>query len=126
MLHTGTRHSRPLRSGAGWWAWLFQRLTGVALVGYLFLHIGVISTALAGEGTFDAVLRVLQRPVFVVLDLALLATVLYHTLNGIRVVLLDLGLGIRQQGGLFWGSVALTVVATAAATYFSLPLVFRG
>ncbi len=125
LLHSG--HSRDRYSGTrtGWWAWFLQRLTGVALVGYLFLHIGVISTGQAGADTFDGVLAVLQTPAFVVLDLWLLAAVLYHGLNGLRVVLLDLGIGIRRQAELFWASLVLTAMATAAATYFSLPLIFR-
>jgi succinate dehydrogenase / fumarate reductase cytochrome b subunit len=124
LLHTGPSRDRHSGTHAGWWAWLLQRVTGVALVGYLFLHVALISTGQAGADTFDDVLKVLQTPVFVALDLLLLAAVLYHGLNGLRVVLLDLGIGIRRQAALFWACLALTLVTTGAATYFSFPLIF--
>ena len=122
LLHPQTRAPR---TGVGWWAWLLQRVTGVALVGYLFLHIGTISTALGGEDTFDPVLKVLQTPPFVILDLGLLATVLYHTLNGFRVILMDLGIGIKVHGALFWASLTITLAVLGVATYFSVPLITR-
>lgn len=95
------------------------------MVGYLFLHIAVISTARAGEDAFDSVLILLQTPFFVVLDLFLIAAVLYHALNGVRVLLFDLGIGLNQQAGLFWVCMVLTTILTGLAGYFSLPLIFR-
>lgn len=124
-LHSSVQRRRYTQTRIGWWAWLFQRVSGLALVGYLFLHIAVISTALGGADTFDSVLKMLQRPIFVVLDLGLVATVLYHSLNGLRVVLFDVGLGIRQQAALFWACVVVTGATMAVATYFSLPLILR-
>ncbi len=125
LLHSSSPRARYTATRAGWWAWFLQRLTGVSLVGYLFLHIAVISTAGAGADTFDGVLIVLQKPFFVVLDLLLVAAVLYHALNGLRVVLFDLGVGIKQQAQLVWVCLILTTVTTGVATYFSLPLIFR-
>ena len=124
-LHGGASLDRNAGTRAGWWAWFLQRLTGVALVGYLFLHILVISTVQAGQDAFDSVLIVLQKPFFVVLDLFLIAAVVYHALNGVRVILFDLGIGLKQQAGLFWVCMVLTTILTLVAGYFSLPLIFR-
>lgn len=124
-LHAGTSLDRNGGTRAGWWAWFLQRLTGVALVGYLFLHILVISTVQAGQDAFDSVLIVLQKPFFVVLDLFLIAAVVYHALNGVRVLLFDLGIGLKQQAGLFWVCMVLTTILTLVVGYFSLPLIFR-
>ena len=124
-LHRGASLDRNAGTRAGWWAWFLQRLTGVALVGYLFLHILVISTVQAGQDAFDSVLIVLQKPFFVVLDLLLIAAVVYHALNGVRVLLFDLGIGLKRQAGLFWVCMVLTTILTLVAGYFSLPLIFR-
>ncbi len=124
-LHRGASLDRNAGTRAGWWAWFLQRLTGVALVGYLFLHILVISTVQAGQDAFDSVLIVLQKPFFVVLDLFLIAAVVYHALNGVRVLLFDLGIGLKRQAGLFWVCMVLTTILTLVAGYFSLPLIFR-
>ena len=123
---SGLSRDRLSGSRAGWWAWLLQRVTGLGLVIYLFLHIGVISTVQLGADTFDDVLAVLQTPFFVVLDLMLATAILYHGLNGIRVVLIDLGIGIKRQVELFWACLVLTTLTMVAVTYFSLPLITRG
>ena len=104
---------------------MLQRITGLGLVFYLFVHIMVISAALAGAETFDDVLTVLQLPVFVVLDLFLAAAVLYHGLNGLRVILIDLGVGVTRQAELFWACLVVTATTMAFVTYFSFPLITR-
>ena len=63
------------------------------------------SSLLRGQQAFDAMLTLLMRhPVFEVLDTLLLGAVLYHSLNGIRILLFDLGVGIgvKSQKVLFW------------------------
>ena len=90
------------RSGLGMWIFILHRITGLALIFYLLMHIMVISTSLKGPETFNKLLAVLTSPPFVVLDLLLLAAILFHAFNGIRILLFDLGIGIRQQKLIFW------------------------
>ena len=123
---SGLSRDRLSGSRAGWWAWLLQRVTGLGLVLYIFLHIGVISTAQLGADTFDDVLALLQTPIFVVLDLLLATAVLYHGLNGVRVIVIDLGIGVSRQAELFCVCLVLTALTMATVTYFSLPLIVRG
>ena len=125
MLHTSVGRDSHTLTHTGRWAWLLQRVSGVLLVAYLFLHIAVISTSRSGEEGFDSALRVVQHPVLAALDIVLIAIVLYHAFNGVRVILFDLGIGIGQQAALFWASVTLTVAGTAIAAYLSIPLIVR-
>lgn len=115
----------PANYRIGMWAWLLQRITGVALVFYLFLHIWVISFSAVGDKglDFDRALALLQTPFFIALDLLLLAAVLYHALNGIRILAFDLGIGIRAQAVLFWALMAVGVVALALGFYVLLPFI---
>jgi succinate dehydrogenase / fumarate reductase cytochrome b subunit len=76
---------------AGFIAWLLHRITGVALALYLMTHIWVISNLAQGPAAFDATMKFLHGFVFRLLEVGLLATVLFHTLNGVRIVLLDYG-----------------------------------
>ena len=87
----------------GMWGWLLQRLTGLGLVFYLFMHIWVISysAVVNGKLAFDSMLQTLQSPFFIAIDLVLVATVFFHGLNGIRILLFDLGIGIRSQKTIF-------------------------
>lgn len=116
-------HPTEMRTGT--WAWLLHRISGLGLVFYLFLHIWVISSSTQGEAAFDRLLAALQTPLFVVLDLGLLAAVLFHGLNGIRIILFDVGVGVRPQKALFWGVMAFAVLVFLVASYVSLPLIFR-
>jgi succinate dehydrogenase / fumarate reductase cytochrome b subunit len=111
-----------LWKGAGMWAWLFHRVSGLVLALYLFAHIWVISRGAAGGAdAFDSMFETLESPLFIVLDLALLAAVVYHAFNGIRVILFDLGIAIRQQKSL-WRVVigaSVAVIAVFAVISFS-------
>ncbi len=114
----------PFRIKAGMWAWILHRVTGLVIVFYLVLHILVISSVLWGPGTFDATMDALRRPVFAAGELMLVGAGLYHGLNGIRIILFDLGVGIRQQKAFFAGVLALSVVGFAWAAKVFWPLIF--
>ncbi|MNR35988.1 Succinate dehydrogenase/Fumarate reductase transmembrane subunit [compost metagenome] len=55
-----------------------------------------------GEDAFQGVFQVLfHNPVFLFFDLLILAGVIIHSLNGIRLVLLDMGFLVKRQKELF-------------------------
>jgi succinate dehydrogenase / fumarate reductase cytochrome b subunit len=101
-------------------AWLLHRLSGLALSGYLLLHLYDLRAAQYGTRAFDEVLADFQTPFWKVMDLLLLLAVLFHGLNGIRLLLFDAGMGIRHQRQLFWLAFGLTV----AIFLFSSVMVF--
>jgi succinate dehydrogenase / fumarate reductase, cytochrome b subunit len=101
----------PSQPRWGLWAWWVQRVTGVALVGYVVWHVVTISRAARHPEAFAALLRILTHPaVFVVLLLGLA----YHTANGIRVVLIDLGVEGMRGRRAFWVLVWLALLAALA------------
>lgn len=70
----------------GFISFFLRRLTGVALVIYLFLHMWVIGSALQGPEVFNARLNMVQTPFFKLMEIALLAAVVYHAFDGIRLL----------------------------------------
>lgn len=102
----------PARYAVGAWAFSLHRIAGVAIATYGLAHIIVISFASRG-GPFDSVMRLFQSPLFLLGELLLVAAILFHALNGFRIILFDLGIGIERQKGLFWGLMALGVVLFA-------------
>lgn len=102
----------PTNMKTGMWAWVGHRLTGIALVAYVFLHLSFISTASLGDGeaSFDSLMATTSQPLFVFMDFLLVIVVIYHAMNGLRVVLFDLGLGIRRQKIVFWITMAVAAV----------------
>ena len=89
---------------SGMVAWLIQRVTGLLLLFYLLLHVHTISRLSQGPAAFDAAMATFRNPWFKLLEIGLLATVVLHALNGIRITLLDLGagVGVERQRQLFW------------------------
>jgi succinate dehydrogenase / fumarate reductase cytochrome b subunit len=106
MDSSGYSHKSQVWTTIGMWAWVLHRLTGLGLALYLFIHIVLMGLSLLrGEEAFDAALSVLMGSRFFgSLETLLLAAVLYHGFNGIRILLFDMGLGIgvRAQKIIFW------------------------
>jgi succinate dehydrogenase / fumarate reductase cytochrome b subunit len=90
-------------------SWLFHRLSGLALSAYLVVHIYDLRAAQRSAESFTEALQVFQTPFWKVMDLLLVAAVLYHTLNGIRILLFDVNWGLKYQRQLFWAAFVLTV-----------------
>ena len=107
--------------GLGVWAFWLHRLSGLAIAFYLLLHILVISTIVGGTGNFNAAMTTLKAPIFVLLEMGLIACILIHGLNGIRIVLFDLGYGIKRQKEIFIGLMVVAVIAFVIACIIAWP-----
>lgn len=106
------------------WAWLLFRISGLVLAGYLFVHVFVIAQGRAGADVLDDLMEFFHNPVMVVLELMLVAAVLYHALNGVRIILLDLGIGISRHKTVFWAVMAVAAVTLAVFTWDAWPSIF--
>ncbi|MFQ3476879.1 MULTISPECIES: succinate dehydrogenase, cytochrome b556 subunit [Halonotius] len=101
---------------AGMWAWIFHKFTGWVLVGYLFTHIAVLSTAMEGAEMYTNTIVTLEGLLLVrILEVGLLAVAVFHILNGLRLLLVDLGVGLESQDKSFYASVILTGAITVAS-----------
>ena len=87
---------------SGMVAWIIQRATGLLLLFYLLLHVHTVSKLSQGPAAFDEAIATFHNPLFKLLEIGLLGTVVLHALNGIRITLVDLGVGVRHQRQLFW------------------------
>jgi succinate dehydrogenase / fumarate reductase, cytochrome b subunit len=77
------------RGSPGQWSWIAHRITGVAIVLFLFVHIA--DTAVVGWGpeAYDRVESIYHNWFVRLLELGLVAAVLYHALNGLKIMLFD-------------------------------------
>jgi succinate dehydrogenase / fumarate reductase cytochrome b subunit len=112
MRPTATAVVRKYRwQFSGMVAHVIQRVTGVMLLVYLFLHVHTIGELSQGPAAFDQALSMFKNPLFRLLEIALLGTVILHALNGIRLTLIDLGVGHERQRQIFWAwSIGLGVL----------------
>ena len=104
------------RGDPGMWSWVLHRITGAAIFFFLFVH--VLDTALVrvSPQTYDEVIGTYKTPIVGLMELGLVAAVLYHALNGIRVILIDFwAQGTRYQRLMLWaiGIVWLLVMVPA-------------
>ncbi len=107
---------------AGMLAFMLHRLTGLGLVFYLFLHLAVLSKLGGGPESWDSFLALVRSPLILILDGILLLGVLFHGLNGLRLTLIGLNLGLRWQKVSFW---VILVLSIALAVWGSASLWLR-
>jgi len=93
------------------WAYTLNRITGIGLVVYLYLHLIILSMLAGGPDSWDPFVALARSPAFLALDVILIAGWLIHGLNGLRVTLTGFGLGLRAQKRMFVGLMLLAAVA---------------
>jgi len=98
-------------------AWILHRISGIALIGYLFLHIYSLSPLSQGRTAFDEHIKIYSSAFFMILEWVLFAFVLFHSLNGVRIVLVDWAEGARYHKQLYNFSLAVGVVLFFAMGY---------
>lgn len=103
------------QSRGGMWSWLLQRITAVLLIVGFASHLISTHIMAIGELTYDNIAHRLASGFFVAMDVMLLAAVLYHALNGARMVILDYWLSAKAQRRAL--SLALWLVGVAAFIY---------
>jgi len=101
----------------GWWAFALNRLTGHILVLYLVLHLIILSQLADGPAGWNRLLGVFGSRPFLVADTLLIAAVVFHGLNGLRVAALTFGMGARHSTALIAGVIAASAALTGLAAW---------
>jgi succinate dehydrogenase / fumarate reductase cytochrome b subunit len=103
------------------WSWVAHRITGVLVFFFLFVH--VLDTALVrvSPDAYDRVIDTYKTPIVNLLEVGLVGAVLFHALNGIRIILIDFwAQGPRHHKAMLWTIVVVWVVLMVPGTYFML------
>ncbi|MEA3336122.1 MAG: succinate dehydrogenase, cytochrome b556 subunit [Chloroflexota bacterium] len=98
----------------GFLSFALRRLTGLALVAYLFMHIMVIGSANGGSARFDSVLNFVQTDFFKLLEIGLLAAVVYHAVDGIRLLIVHYFDVPDKEKSLFYAIFAVAAILVIA------------
>ncbi|MFV0434957.1 MAG: succinate dehydrogenase, cytochrome b556 subunit [Leucobacter sp.] len=102
------------RGGEGMWSWVLHRITGVAIFFFLLVH--VLDTALirVSPEAYNAVMSTYKTPIMGLGEAALVAAIVFHAYNGIRIILVDYWRkGAHYQRTLFWIVIVLWVITMA-------------
>ena len=110
------------RRRLGMWAFALNRITGIGLVVYLYLHLVILFLLTRGPGGWNSFVSLARSPFFLSLDVVLIAGILIHGLNGVRVALTGFNVGVGTQK-IFFG---LLMLAAAALLLVAALLIFGG
>src|SRR5262245_30587949 len=99
------------------WAFVAHRATGVAVFAFLALHVFDVALFTLSSRRFDEVHELYGAAPMRAFECLLLFGILFHTLNGLRLVLLDVAeVGAAASRRLLVAAVAVTVVAGTAVS----------
>jgi succinate dehydrogenase / fumarate reductase cytochrome b subunit len=87
--------------GGGRWGverylYIIHRLAGLGILLFFLLHIFESSLRAFGPKTWEAAMATLKNPVFEVGEFLVFAAFAFHALNGIRLILIELGFAVGQ------------------------------
>ena len=103
----------PRYRQAGYLAFILNRLSALGLTFYLGLHLVVLNKLAQGQQAYDGFIQFSQWPLIKVGEVVLIAAVVFHGLNGLRLTIHAFGAGIRYQKQLFYIVLAATTLISA-------------
>lgn len=105
------RSGRLYRGDPGMWSWVVHRITGVLTFFFLFAHVLDTAMVRVSPETYDSTVALYKNPVVNLMEVALVGAVLYHALNGIRIMLIDFwSNGPKYQRHMLWGLLVIWVL----------------
>lgn len=113
------------RGREGMWSWVAHRISGVLIFLFLFAH--VLDTALVrvSPEAYNTVMEAYKNPIVGLGEAGLVAAVLFHALNGLRIVAVDFwAKGPRYQRQMFWAVLVGFAVLFVPFTIRHLSIVF--
>lgn len=133
MVDTVARNSRTVIRGTlyrgheGMWSWVLHRITGIAIYFFLLVHVLDTATVRLDPEVYNSVMGSYKTPIMGLGEAGLVAAIIFHALNGLRIILVDATRwGTRYQKVMFYVVLALWVVVMAAFLPRHLMHVFGG
>ena len=104
----------PVYNGdVGQYAWILHRASGVGLVFFLLVHVIDIMLVGLGSDIYDHTVGFYGNWFIIPMEVILVAAVIYHTLNGLRVMAVNFtASGPVKEAKAFWWVLIATVILT--------------
>lgn len=83
------RESIRYRGRSGHLSWIAHRISGLAILSFLVMHVWDTANAFFYPELYEWSIAVFKHPLFAMGEIGLMAAVLYHAFNGIRITILD-------------------------------------
>ncbi|MBL8165052.1 MAG: succinate dehydrogenase, cytochrome b556 subunit [Anaerolineae bacterium] len=99
------------KGAIGQWSWVLHRISGLGVVLFLTLHVIDTSWSVFYPDLYVKAIAVYQTPLFTIGEFGLVACVVYHAFNGIRIAVMDFKpVWWRHQQKAAWWVLGATVV----------------
>jgi succinate dehydrogenase / fumarate reductase, cytochrome b subunit len=99
-------------------AWWGHRASGLGVLLYLFMHIVETSTLLFGPEVYDAAVGIFKNLPARLGEVVLMAALVYHALNGLRVIAMDAWPSLTvYYRPLTYGVIGATVISMVPLAY---------
>jgi succinate dehydrogenase cytochrome b556 subunit len=108
-------NGRPLiyEGDSGQYAWALHRATGIGIVFFLLVHILDIMLIGLGRDVYDHTVEFYAEPFIIPMEIALVGAVIYHALNGLRVILIDFWPdGVHKQRTMYYVALVAAIALT--------------
>lgn len=90
---------------------ILHRATGVFLVAGVAVLLFLLDESLAGEQQFNSVKALAGSLLFKLVVLVVLAGLIYHSVAGVKHLIMDMGIGETLEGGIFAAKLVFIVSA---------------
>ena len=97
------------------YASITHRVSGVAMVVASFLLLWALDLSLAGPESFEALAAILDSVFARLIIWGICVVLIYHTLAGIKHLIMDFGVGETMQGGVLGARIVFLLTAVGAA-----------
>lgn len=105
--------------------WVLHRISGVTIFFFLFVHVLDTAVIRVDPNKYTEVIETYKTPLIGLMEIALVAAVLYHAFNGVRIILVDFwSKGAKYQRVLLWVILTLFVIVFAAGAIRLLQILF--
>jgi succinate dehydrogenase / fumarate reductase, cytochrome b subunit len=102
------------RGREGMWSWVLHRITGTAIFFFLLVHILDTALVRVSPEAYDAVIGAYKTPIMGLAEAGLVAAIVFHAYNGLRIILVDFWTwATRHQKLLFWLVLVLWAITMA-------------
>lgn len=104
------------RGREGQWAFLLHRISGMAILLYLLLHVFSIGSVIFGEAFYMRIHETYDLAPFRLGLVGVVAAVVYHAFNGLRIIMMDFtGFGVAYQRQMWYVVLLISALSTLYA-----------
>ena len=98
--------------------WMLHRATGLGVLLFLVIHVVETAAIIYSPEFYDSALGLYKSPLFRVAELLIFFSVLFHAVNGLRIIVQDFWPHVMlRQRQFAWAAAAIVVVAMIPITW---------